>query len=126
VQQKDEEEDFFSAPVNIQSFVTATPVNEPVKEVVGFTVIPNLIEFSDAPANKPVPRVPVIATGNVVVPGQVIGSVTPATGPVTPRDQISPSKLINPFSAFDELAQPQQGSKDVSSKPLLDEGNPFR
>ena len=77
-------EDLFAVPVKVQSFVTpemstVTPAD--------LTVIPNLIEFGEVSEedNKPV--------------------VSP-TGLVTPRDQISPDHLVNPFSAFDELVVP--------------------
>lgn len=104
---QEDEEDFFSAPVKIQSFVTP---NVPSPRSAQMTVIPNLIEFSEPPsaAKKP-PQL------------DMQGSITPATGPVTPRDQISPSKLTNPFAAFDELA-----AQPVVSKPLVEEDNPFK
>jgi hypothetical protein len=120
IPQNDEEEDFFSAPVKVQSFVTATPV-----EPESLTVIPNLIELSEAPA-KPVPRVPIVP-GKVVLPVQAIAvNITPATGPVTPRDQISPSKLQNPFAAFDELAVENEPVQKPSQPLLEEDSNPFR
>ena len=87
-----DEEDFFAAPVNIQSFM-----NLPKEDVSSLTVIPNLIEFGDI---EPVKAEPVEVLPNPTVEP---APATPLTGPVTPRDQISPSKLANPFDAFDEL-----------------------
>lgn len=116
IEHKDEDEDFFSAPVQVKSFVTPVSSVDPAS----ITVIPNLIEFSDVPPARPVPRVPVVA-GKTVLPAEALTTVTPATDPVTPRDQISPSKLENPFAAFDELVEPK------ASAPLLDSAsNPFR
>ena len=104
-----DEDDFFSAPVEIKSFVVPDPV-------ASMTVIPNLIEFSEAPspATKPIPRVPILA-----LPDEALTTVTPATGPVTPRDQISPSKLVNPFAAFDSITDDEK-----PRKPLLDDSAP--
>ena len=113
--QHDEEEDFFSAPVQVKSFV-------PPPDTSSLTVIPNLIELSDAPAARPVPRVPVVAGKvSISLPQEALSTATLVTGPVTPRDQISPSNLANPFAALDELVEPKP------SKPLLeDTSNPFR
>jgi hypothetical protein len=88
VEQRDDEgEDYFSAPVNIESFVKPP-------QVADLTVIPDLIEFSSE----------VSATSDEKKEGEITKASTPEeSGQVTPRDQISPSKLQNPFSAFDEL-----------------------
>ncbi len=105
-----DEDDFFSAPVEIKSFVTSSPES--------LTVIPNLIEFSEAPSPAAVPRVPRL-------PEEAFSTVTPATGPVTPRDQISPSKLENPFASFDEL-QPRKPLLEESPRgPKISSDNPF-
>ena len=136
IPQADDDEDFFAAPVNIQSFVKPADVSE-------LTVIPNLIEFEDAPAIPRVPLVPIkkqIVAGEPKlgasdasqaatpgVPDDVAGAVenkgeTPLTGPVTPRDKISPSKLVNPFDAFDELTLPaagEDGDKNRVDNPFI-------
>lgn len=90
-----EEEDFFSVPVDIKSYVTDSS-----KDVSNLTVIPNLIELSSAPPSA-VPSVAPIIHEEEKDP--TLSKAEDTRGPVTPRDQISPSKLENPFAAFDEL-----------------------
>lgn len=94
----DDEEDFFAVPVNIQSYVT--PIPAPVIPGDDGTVFPNLIDFS---------------TPNAPPEAAEFSSTTPVVGPVTPRDRISPSKLENPFAAFDELSKSVEKSNPFSS-----------
>lgn len=102
------DEDFFASPVVVHSFVPET-----------LTVIPNLLEISECEV-KLRPRlsaddlvvdddhqkvtqpvcVPVLSATPSVQPV----SVPVLSDPVTPKSQISPDNLVNPFSAFDELA----------------------
>lgn len=97
VDDEEEEEDFFAVPVNIQSYVT--PIPAPVVPADNETVIPNLIDFSTPSAAPP-----------------LTSTTTPVVGPVTPRDRISPSKLENPFAAFDELSSSMD--KKIESNPF--------
>jgi len=95
------QEDFFSKPIQVPSYVDGSS-SEAV--VASMTVIPDLIEFSNT--NTPAVR-------GVVEP-------TSPCGVVTPRDKISPDHLVNPFAAFDELA----ATSHVSSSNNVE--NPFK
>ena len=103
-QRDDEDETFFSAPVNIQSFVTAAST------VDHLTIIPDLIELSDSSKGPtPAPE----QNHEEKAPS---GESTPVgAGQVTPREKISPSKLENPFAGLDELVV----NKQTSDNPFL-------
>ncbi len=86
VEQPDED-DMFATPVDVKLFVPANARTvAPEVRVAELTVVPDLIEFHSEPSQEPAPTTPV------------------PDGVVTPRDQISPHQLENPFAAFDELA----------------------
>ena len=103
-----DDEDYFSARPNVLTMSTPHTVSD-------LTVIPDLIDFGPQPPAESVP-----IDDKVKSAEELTKPSTPlADGQVTPREQISPSKLVNPFAAFDELVKPA-----AASRPVVND-NPF-
>ena len=106
-----DDEDFFAAPINVQSFVTPTAVAS-VPDVGQLTVIPDLLNLGDEPSIHLKPKLS--SEFEVLQEQQPQPAAEAPEGPVTPRDQISPDNLVNPFSAFDELSAPPESASVVN------------
>jgi hypothetical protein len=114
---EEEEEDFFSRPVQVPSYVGETT------DVSSLTVIPDLIEFSNpVTPNVRVPELIGTDHGEKGA-GNLDDEIIAGRGIVTPREKISPDHLINPFAAFDELTT-TTSQQEVESSPRRN--NPFQ